>query len=85
MEATEKRKIMCLAIPGKIIKIKNQLAVVDFNGVEKEINVSLVDVGKGDYVMVHAGFAIEKMDKNYVDEIKKYLKNYKTDSPLMSV
>ena len=66
---------MCLAIPGKIIKIKNQLAEVDFQGVKKEINISIVDVKVGDYVMVHAGFAIEKMEKENVKEIKAYLKN----------
>ncbi|MFA6159662.1 MAG: HypC/HybG/HupF family hydrogenase formation chaperone [Parcubacteria group bacterium] len=66
---------MCLAIPGKIIKIKNQLAIVDFQGVKKEINISIVDVKVGDYVMVHAGFAIEKMEKENVKEINAYLKN----------
>ena len=66
---------MCLAIPGKIIKIKDQLAIVDFRGVKKEINVSIVDVKIGDYVMVHAGFAIEKMEEDNVKEIKAYLKN----------
>ncbi len=64
---------MCLAIPGKIIKIKNQLAEVDFQGVKKEINISIVDVKVGDYVMVHAGFAIEKMGKDNVREIETYL------------
>jgi len=66
---------MCLAIPGKIIRIKNQLAEVDFQGVKKEINISIVDVKVGDYVMVHAGFAIEKMEKENVKEINAYLKN----------
>lgn len=66
---------VCLAIPGKILKIKNQLAEVDFQGVKKEINISIVDVRVGDYVMVHAGFAIEKMEKDNVKEIKAYLKN----------
>ncbi|KKP80110.1 MAG: hypothetical protein A2271_00285 [Candidatus Moranbacteria bacterium RIFOXYA12_FULL_35_19] len=65
---------MCLAIPAKIIKINDQLAIVDFQGVQKEVNISLVDVKIGDYVMVHAGFAIEKMEKDNVKEIKKYLK-----------
>jgi hydrogenase expression/formation protein HypC len=64
---------MCLAIPGKIIKIKNQLATVDFSGITKEINISLVDVKVGDHVMVHAGFAIEKMDEEYASEMKGYL------------
>ncbi|MFZ2188570.1 MAG: HypC/HybG/HupF family hydrogenase formation chaperone [Candidatus Moraniibacteriota bacterium] len=53
--------------------IKNQLATVDFNGILKEINISLVDARVGEYVMVHAGFAIEKMDDAYAKEIKEYL------------
>ncbi len=65
---------MCLAIPGKIMAIKNQLATVDFSGIEKEINISLVDVKIGEYVMVHAGFAIEKMDDEYAKEMQGYLK-----------
>lgn len=64
---------MCLAIPGKIITIKNQLATVDFDGILKEINISLVSVKVGECVMVHAGFAIEKMDDEYVKEMKGYL------------
>ena len=65
---------MCLAIPGKIMAIKNQLATVDFDGIEKEINISLVSVKIGEYVMVHAGFAIEKMDNEYAKEMQGYLK-----------
>ncbi|MEI6587439.1 MAG: HypC/HybG/HupF family hydrogenase formation chaperone [Candidatus Moraniibacteriota bacterium] len=64
---------MCLAIPGKIMAIKNQLATVDFDGIEKEINISLVDAKIGEYVMVHAGFAIEKMDDEYAKEMMGYL------------
>lgn len=66
---------MCLAIPGKIIEIKkNQQATADFNGIEKEINISLVEVKKGDYVIVHAGFAIEKMEKKDAESINDLLK-----------
>ena len=65
---------MCLAIPGKITAIKNQLATVDFDGIEKEINISLVDVKIGEHVMVHAGFAIEKMNDEYAKEMQGYLK-----------
>ncbi len=54
--------------------IKNQLATVDFDGIEKEINISLVSVKIGEYVMVHAGFAIEKMDNEYAKEMQGYLK-----------
>lgn len=65
---------MCLAIPGRIISIDNQLALVDFNGIKKDINVGIVDVEIGDYVMVHAGFAIEKMEASHVADIQDYLK-----------
>jgi hydrogenase expression/formation protein HypC len=66
---------MCLAIPGKIVKIhKNQQATADFNGIEKEINISLVKVKKEDYVIVHAGFAIEKMRKANAESIKSLIK-----------
>jgi len=62
---------MCLAIPGKIISVKGQQAVVDFDGVQKNINVSLVNVKRGEYVIVHAGFAIEKMNKEEAQETLK--------------
>lgn len=57
---------MCLAIPGKIVEIdsKNQHAKIDYgDGTKRQANISLVDVKKGDYVLVHAGFAIEVLDK----------------------
>lgn len=67
---------MCLSIPGKIIRIKkDQQATADFGGIEKDINVSLVKVKIGDYVMVHAGFAIEKMESAHADSINKLIKN----------
>ncbi|MFP4402843.1 MAG: HypC/HybG/HupF family hydrogenase formation chaperone [Candidatus Woesearchaeota archaeon] len=55
---------MCLAIPAKIIEInKDNSAKVDYGGVKKQIRLDLVDVKVNDYVLIHAGFAIEKMDK----------------------
>lgn len=67
---------MCLAIPGKIIRIKkDQQATADFNGVEKDINISLVKVKVGDYVIVHAGFAIEKIGKEEATDVLKIFKN----------
>ena len=53
---------MCLAVPGKIEKIKDNVGVVDFNGVKRR-RLDLVDVKIGDYVIVHTGFAIEKWMK----------------------
>ena len=65
---------MCLAIPGKILKINQKKATADFNGVQKEIDVSLLDADVGDYVIVHAGFAIEKTDEEAALETYEYLK-----------
>ena len=54
---------MCPAVPGKVLEIKNTVGIVDFNGVKREVRLDLVDVKIGDYVIVHTGFAIEKMDE----------------------
>ena len=61
---------MCLAIPGKITEITNQLddifrvANVNFGGIIKEVNLSMVPEAKiGDYVMVHTGLAISIVDE----------------------
>jgi hydrogenase expression/formation protein HypC len=55
---------MCLAIPAKIIRRKEDKAQVDFGkGVLREINVALVDAIEGDYVLVHAGYAIQVLDE----------------------
>ncbi len=55
---------MCLAIPAKVISRKQDIAQVDFGeGVLREINVTLVDAKVGDYVLVHAGYAIQVLDE----------------------
>ena len=54
---------MCLAIPAKILEISGDIAKVDFGGIQKEINVSLVDAEIDEYVIVHAGFAIQILDE----------------------
>ncbi|MGB2825589.1 MAG: HypC/HybG/HupF family hydrogenase formation chaperone, partial [Thermoplasmata archaeon] len=54
---------MCLAVPAEIKSIEGTTAKVDFGGVMRPVNVSLVDAKIGDYVIVHAGYAIEILDK----------------------
>ena len=57
---------MCLAVPGKIIEIEkdSEHAIVDYgDGTKRKANISLVEVKIGDYVLVHAGFAIEVLDE----------------------
>ncbi|MBM4237706.1 MAG: HypC/HybG/HupF family hydrogenase formation chaperone [Euryarchaeota archaeon] len=55
---------MCLAIPGRIVKIEGNLAEVDFGGVGRQVNISLVEARPGEWVMVHAGFAIQTVDED---------------------
>jgi hydrogenase expression/formation protein HypC len=51
---------MCLAIPAKVVNLKEDKAQVDFGeGVLREVNVALVNAKVGDYVLVHAGYAIQ--------------------------
>lgn len=59
---------MCLAVPGKVISVEGNQAEVDFGGVVRKVNVSLVESNPGEWVVVHAGFAIEKMDEEEAQE-----------------
>ncbi len=62
---------MCLAIPGRILEIvdvPNRLAKVDVAGVQRTVNVGLLDAGDGgaepgDWVLIHVGFALSKVDE----------------------
>jgi hydrogenase expression/formation protein HypC len=59
---------MCLAVPGQVVSVEGHQANVDFGGVLRNVNVSLVDAKVGEWVVVHAGFAIEKMDEEEARE-----------------
>lgn len=53
---------MCVAIPGKVISIEKDEALLDFGGIKKKVNIFFIeDVKVGDYLLVHAGCAIEKI------------------------
>ena len=60
---------MCLAIPAKVIDVQGDVAKVDFGeGVLREVNVMLVDAKIGEYVLVHAGYAIQVIDRKAAEE-----------------
>ncbi len=72
---------MCLAIPGKLLSITSQLdetfrqGKVSFGGIIKEVNLSMVpEVQVGDYVLVHVGVAIGKVDEAEAMQTFEYLK-----------
>ncbi len=66
---------MCLAIPSRILKKKGNLAVIDVDGVRREANLMLLeDAEVGDWVIVHAGFAIHKIDEKSALETISFLR-----------
>ncbi|MDK2828355.1 HypC/HybG/HupF family hydrogenase formation chaperone [Clostridium beijerinckii] len=61
---------MCLAMPAQILDVDNYSAIIDIMGLESKINIQLIeDLKVGDYVLVHAGCAIQKIDKYYFQEL----------------
>lgn len=71
---------MCLAIPGKILEFHDsngiKMAKVDFGGVSREACLEyLPEAGLGDFVMVHVGFAISKVDEQEAARTFKYLED----------
>jgi hydrogenase expression/formation protein HypC len=67
---------MCLAIPSRITEIENEMAVIDVDGVQRQASLLLLaDARVGDYVIVHAGFAIQKIDEAAAQETLKLLKD----------
>lgn len=71
---------MCLAIPGKIVEIvdvENRIAKVEVGGVRRNVNIGMLpenDTNIGDYVLIHVGFAMSKVDEHEAEETLRLLK-----------
>ena len=66
---------MCLGIPMKIVEMKEDKGTVEVSGVKKEVSLMLIDDPKlGEYVLVHAGFAIQKLDEEEAKETLQLIK-----------
>ena len=76
---------MCLAIPGCIIEVVDEpkrLAKVDVVGVQRNVNIGLLDgegVGPGDWVLIHVGFAISRVDEDEARATRELLEQMGTD------
>ncbi len=77
---------MCLAIPGQIVEVvdePNRLAQVDVAGVRRNVNIGLLDeaggVGEGDWVLIHVGFAMSKVDEAEALETRRQLERMGED------
>ncbi|MCK4322743.1 HypC/HybG/HupF family hydrogenase formation chaperone [candidate division WOR-3 bacterium] len=63
---------MCLAIPMKLIEVEGDKGIVELSGIKKEVSLKLLDeVKKGDYLIIHAGFAIQRVDEEDAQETFK--------------
>ena len=78
---------MCLAIPGEVLEVvdeSNRLAKVDVAGVRRNVNIGLLDeggegVGPGDWVLIHVGFAISKVDEEEARATRRLLEGMGAD------
>lgn len=76
---------MCVAVPSKIVSIENGTAIVDVYGARRMVSLLLMEdeINEGDYVLVHAGFAIQKIEEDYAKEtLKLFNKMYGTEEKL---
>lgn len=63
---------MCLSIPAKVISIEGEMALVSVGGAEYNASIQMLDeVNVGDYILLHTGFAIQKIDKEEAEETLK--------------
>ncbi len=66
---------MCLGIPAKVVKVDKNIAEADVGGVLRKISLELCpEVSVGDYVLLHTGFAIQRMDEEEAEETLELLR-----------
>ncbi len=67
---------MCLAIPSRVVEIRDEMATIDLSGVRRDVSLLLLpeEAAVGDYVLVHAGFAIQRIDPQAAEEAIKLIK-----------
>ena len=65
---------MCLAVPAKVLEIRDNLAKVELSGITRDVSLMLLPEAKtGDYVLVHAGFAMQVVEEREVEEMNALL------------
>lgn len=74
---------MCLAIPSKVVRIEDSIATIDVHGARRDISLLLMpdEVRIGDYVLVHAGFAIQRIDEDIAEESLRLLRQVFSEHP----
>ncbi|MEI6207362.1 MAG: HypC/HybG/HupF family hydrogenase formation chaperone [Desulfuromonadales bacterium] len=76
---------MCLGVPMKILSKEGDSIVAEVDGVQREASVMLLgeDVSVGDYVIVHAGFAISRLDEEYAEETLRLMREIYSDGDMV--
>jgi hydrogenase expression/formation protein HypC len=66
---------MCIAIPSKVVAINDKMATIDVSGIRRDVSLLLLpeEAAVGDFVLVHAGFAIQKIDREAAEEALKLI------------
>ena len=66
---------MCLAVPMRVVTIEGEVAICEIDGVRREASLMMVDgIKVNDYVLIHAGFAIEKLDESEAEETLRMMR-----------
>lgn len=71
---------MCVAIPGRVIEVKEKKAVVDFSGNQVTAYTGLVNIKPGDFALVHAGCVIQTMKRREAEELMELLEECKGEA-----
>ncbi len=75
---------MCLSIPAKVEKIENETATVSVGGTQYEASLQMLDdVQVGDYILMHTGFAIQKLDPEEAEESLKTFQEFEEMNKMM--
>jgi len=69
---------MCLAVPSKVVERNDKMATVDVSGIRRQVSLLLLpeEIVLGDYVLVHAGFAIQKVDREAAKETLRLIEEF---------
>jgi len=69
---------MCLAVPSKVVERNDKMATVDVSGIRRQVSLLLLpeEIVLGDYVLVHAGFAIQKVDREAAEETLRLIEEF---------
>lgn len=75
---------MCLGVPMKVLSREGDTVVAEVDGVQKEASIILLgeEVAIGDYVIIHAGFAISKLDEEYAEETIRLMREVFSDEDM---